>query len=132
MILAHLAASALHGAAHHVLAISLTHAQEFFVVVVISIAPLVAGLLLLVRLRRAGGALLAASMAGALLFGVYYHFIEISPDHVAHLPAGGLAEWKTIFQTTAVLLALTEGFGCWAGLRALKPGWSKSAPEQTQ
>ncbi len=121
IILIHLLVSVLHGAAHRVLTISLTRAQEFFVVAVITIAPLVAGLLLTLKLRRAGGALLAASMAGALLFGVYYHFLEISPDHVAHLPAGPTG-WKIIFQTTAVLLALTEGMGCWAGVQTLKSG----------
>lgn len=126
MILIHLAVNVLHGTAHHMLAIPLTHAQGLFVGVVIVIAPLVAGLLLIVKLHRAAGALLAASMAGAFIFGVYYHFVEISPDHVAHLPAGGPDEWKIIFQTTAVLLALTEGLGCWAGVEALRWRFDKN------
>jgi hypothetical protein len=120
VIIVHLALSVVHGMAHSRLEIALSHAQEVFVTAVILVAPLVAGFLLLVKLPRAGGALLAVSMAGALLFGVYYHFIAISSDHVTHLPAAGPGEWKLIFQTTAVLLALTEVLGCWAGIWVLK------------
>ena len=120
MVLIHFAMSVLHGSAHRTLGISLSRAQELFVAVVIVIAPLVAGLFLLAKLHRLGGSLLVVSMAGALIFGAYYHFVEISPDDVAHLPAGGAAGWKIIFQTTAVLLALTELLGCWAGVRVLK------------
>lgn len=126
IIIVHLALSVVHGMAHSRLEIALSHAQEVFVAGVILAAPLVAGFLLLVKLPRAGGLLLAVSMAGALLFGVYYHFIAISSDHVAHLPAAGPGEWKMIFQTTAALLAATEVMGAWAGV------WAARAPSEAQ
>ena len=42
------------------------------------------------------------------IFGLFYHYIIISPDHVAHLPAG---EARGLFRVTAVLLLITEAFG---------------------
>jgi hypothetical protein len=60
------------------------------------------------RYVRAGLWLLLASMLGSLIFGACYHYIIISPDHVAHLPAG---EARSLFRVTAVLLLITETFG---------------------
>jgi hypothetical protein len=54
--------------------------------------------------------LVGLSLTAALLFGVVNHFVLDSPDHVAHI----VAQWKVLFGTTAVLLALTEALG--AGL----------------
>ena len=47
-------------------------------------------------------------MLGSLIFGFVYHYVIISPDHVAHLPVG---EARGLFRVTAVLLLLTEAFG---------------------
>jgi hypothetical protein len=49
--------------------------------------------------------LLLASMLGSLIFGACYHYVVISPDHVAHLPAG---DARGLFRITALLLLLTE------------------------
>jgi hypothetical protein len=43
-------------------------------------------------------------MAASLVFGVVNHFLLASPDHVSHVAQ----QWRTLFATTAVLLALTE------------------------
>ena len=117
VIVAHAAVSAVHGTAHHRLSIALTPAQALFVEVVILVAPVVAGLLLWRGVRRSGGALLMSSMFGALAFGVWNHFVAQSPDNVSDTPTG---TWGTIFQLTAILLALIEAWGCWVGFRVLQ------------
>ena len=66
---------------------------------------------------RAGGALLALSMAGALVFGVYYHFILPGPDHVTHISLPVSLDMRDIFDVSAVLLALFECLGVLAGAR---------------
>jgi hypothetical protein len=55
-------------------------------------------------------------MTGSLLFGILYHFVIHSNDHIFHLPA---SRWKFPFQITAVLLAITELSGLWIGAQAL-------------
>lgn len=95
----------LHGHAHHSLGIDLTLAQMFFVGTVIVVAPIFAAVLLWTRSARAGAALLAAAMAASLAFGVYHHFLVVSPDHVAHLPPG---EQQGLFILTAYLLPAFE------------------------
>ena len=47
-------------------------------------------------------------MLGSLIFGFLYHYIIISPDHVAHLPAG---DARGLFRATALLLLITEALG---------------------
>ena len=119
-IVAHAAVGAVHGAAHQVLGVEISTAQLVFIVTVIFVAPLAAGLLLLRGRTRAGAALLACAMVGSFAFGVYYHFINDSPDHVAHVSRLSPAGWAIIFQATALLLALTEAAGAWAGAVALR------------
>ena len=43
----------------------------------------------------------------SLVFGVVNHFLLESPDHVAQVAA----QWRVLFGTTAVLLAVTEALG---------------------
>ena len=81
IIIAHLVVNYFHGAAHVTLAIGLVDWEREFLAIVILLAPILAGVMLLSRLRRAGGWLLAASMAGACVFGVYKHFIGAGPDN---------------------------------------------------
>ena len=116
MIIAHLAVNIFHGLAHGHLAIEISPAEKVFVVVVILIAPLFAGVLLLLKAWRMGAWLLVVSMAGALIFGVYKHFVAAGPD----LAFGLLhSAWALVFQVSAVLLVVTEAGGCWAGFRIL-------------
>ncbi len=123
MILAHVVVQFFHGAAHGRLGIGLSAAEKLFVGIVIFIAPLLAGILLAMKLHRAGAALLVVSMAGSFLFGVYKHFVAAGLDNVASHPFRG---WGLTFQATAVLLGLTEALGCWAGVQVLKRGSSES------
>jgi hypothetical protein len=116
VILIHLAVSLVHGLAHSHLGIGLNAAQEIFVGVVITAAPLVAGYLLWKNKTRAGGALLAASMAGALVFGVYFHFIAAGIDNVNHEFPFGPASWKNLFDETAFAIAGLEVLGAVLGL----------------
>lgn len=119
-IFAHAIVASLHGAAHQTLAVGLTRFQTIFIATVIVTAPIAAGVLLWKRIDVAGGILLAASMSGSLVFGLYYHFIESGSDNVSHVSALSPAIWATVFQATALLLLLTEAFGIYAGMRALK------------
>jgi len=81
----HALVSGLHGWAHLRLGVALSPFQAIFVALVITAAPIVAAALLWTRHARFGAVLLFASMAGALAFGLYFHYIAISPDHVPHL-----------------------------------------------
>ena len=47
------------------------------------------------------------SMAGALVFGLVNHFFIQGADHVAHVAR----EWRTLFASTAALLAVLEAAG---------------------
>src|SRR5512144_1881504 len=82
----HLVVAIWHGAAHTELAVTLSPGQNFFVFAVIVLAPLVAVGLLWTRYVGLALWLFLAAMCAALLFGAYYHYVFISPDHVHHLP----------------------------------------------
>ena len=107
----------LHGQAHDKLSVGLSSWQNIYVLVVIAIAPLVAMVLLWTRYSHTGLLVLVVSMAASLIFGVVYHYVVISPDHVSHLPPG---DAQGLFRTTAGLLILTELFGVVVGLLALR------------
>lgn len=107
-VLAHLIVVLVHGQAHTSLGVGLSQWQQLYVYGVILLAPLVALVLSFTRYVSAGLWLLFASMFGSLIFGVCYHYIIISPDHVAHLPAG---DARGLFRVTALLLLITEMFG---------------------
>lgn len=127
VILIHLAVSLVHGLTHSRLGIGLSTAQRIFVVTVITVAPLVAGYLLWKNKLRSGGALLAASMAGAFIFGVFYHFIAPGADNVNHQLPLGLANWTRLFDQTAVGIAVLEVVGLIFGfIFILKSGGGES------
>jgi hypothetical protein len=116
IVLLHFVVNVVHGAAHTKLQILLDPASTVFVVAVILLLPLAAMALLWTSRQRLGWLLLTASMGAALLFGAFKHFLEMSPDHVGHQPAG---TWATLFAVTAYLLLLTEAAGTYMGLRNL-------------
>ena len=116
-VVAHLLVSMVHGRAHEQLAVGLSNWQNIYVLTVIVIAPLIATILIWTRLARLGLVLLVISMAGSLIFGVAYHYVVISPDHVSHIPPG---DAQGLFRTTALLLVLTELFGLVVGLWGLR------------
>ena len=117
IVFVHFAINVAHGIAHKDLAIGLNSFQKIFVAVVIVVAPLYAAYLIWKGNLRAGGVLLAVSMAGALVFGVYYHFILPGPDHVTHINLLISLNMRDIFDVSAVLLALFECLGVLAGAR---------------
>jgi hypothetical protein len=100
----------LHSVAHEVLSVKATPAQLAFIIPVIIFAPVISGFML-PKFKRAGAALLLASMAGSFAFGLYYHFIAHTIDHVAHVAHLEPAFWSALFQVTAYLLAVSEVSG---------------------
>jgi dolichyl-phosphate-mannose--protein O-mannosyl transferase len=107
---------ALHGLAHQKIPVPLSFLQSLFVGTVIVLAPIVAVGLHWTPFARAGRWLFLVSMTGALLFGIYNHFIGITPDRISQIPFDG---WGVLFQITAILLLVTEGLGCGVGVWAL-------------
>ena len=116
-VLAHLIVTLVHGQAHTSLDVGLSNWQNVYVLAVIVLAPLVALALSFTRYARTGLWLLLASMLGSLIFGAFYHYVIISPDHVAHLPPG---EARGLFRVTAMLLLITETFGVVVAAMALR------------
>jgi hypothetical protein len=110
-VIVHLGLAVVHGVAHSGAHVPLSTAALAFVIVVIQIGPL-AGLALTRVEPRIGAAVVAASMAGALLFGVVNHFVLPGSDNIAEVHA----EWRVLFSSTATLLALTEAGGTIVGI----------------
>ncbi|HEV2802599.1 MAG TPA: hypothetical protein VGW12_19155 [Pyrinomonadaceae bacterium] len=106
----HFLAVVVHSVAHEILSVKATPAQLAFIIPVIIFAPVVAGFMLS-RFSKAGAVLLLASMLGSFVFGLYYHFIADTIDHVAHVAQMQPAFWSAMFQITAYLLLLSEGLG---------------------
>jgi hypothetical protein len=125
-VIAHTIVVAAHAAAHQILGVQASPAQTVFIVAVIIIAPPLAGILIWKNVKGAGAVLLACSMAGAFVFGVYNHFVADSPDHVSHVSVMSPASWAIIFQVTAVLLAAAELFAVYAGVLMLKSNYPLS------
>jgi len=106
----HFVVVVLHSIAHEVLPVKATPAQLAFIIPVIIVAPLVAGFMLS-RFKKAAIVLLATSMFGSFVFGLYYHFIADTIDHVDHVAPMHPALWSPMFAGTAYLLAISELLG---------------------
>lgn len=117
IVIAHLAIAVLHGQAHTNLGVALSTWQSGYVLIVIVVMPVAAAVLLWTRHSRLGFILLAVSMAGSLAFGGYFHYVEVSADHVSHLPPG---DSQGVFRLTAMLLAATEALGFAVALLGLR------------
>jgi hypothetical protein len=117
IVILHAIAHGLHGLAHVEIPVPLSLLQSVFIGAVILLLPILAAVLLWTPFDRLGSWLLLSSMAGAILFGLYNHFLVISPDHVSHVAFTG---WGLLFQSTAMLTLIVDGLGCWVGIRALK------------
>ena len=70
-----------------------------------------------IKFQRGGALLLIASMFSSLLFGVFYHMLAFGSNNIFTVMHG---EWSVAFQSTAILLAIVDGVGCWVGLRVPK------------
>lgn len=121
LVFVHTGVALLHGVAHLMLGVPLSPAQHLFVWLVVVLAPLFAAGLLWRGFRRQGGALLTGAMMGALLFGLYHHFMAPGSDHIGGIPSN---DWGIGFAFTAELLALSEGLGVLVGLWSL---WARPA-----
>jgi len=111
LVLGHFVITLIHGAAHAGAQVPMSSAANAFIILVIEAGPL-AGLALSRSRPAAGGWIVAATMAGALVFGVANHFIIDAADHVSHVEP----RWRALFTATAVLLAVTELGGAVAGV----------------
>ena len=105
----------LHSVAHEVLSVKASPAQLAFIFPVIIVAPVVAGFMLL-KFEKFATVLLTAAMIGSFVFGVYYHFIADTIDHVAHVARLEPPFWAQMFLATAYLLAISEMLGAAVGL----------------
>lgn len=116
LIAFHFLTVVLHSVAHEILSVKATPAQLAFIIPVIILAPVVAGFIL-TKFRVAGTVLLLVSMLGSFIFGLYYHFIADTIDHVAHVARLQPVFWSAMFQLTAYLLLFSELLGAaFAGL----------------
>lgn len=104
-----------HSVAHEILSVKATPAQLAFIVPVIIFAPVVAGFML-PKFSKAGAVLLSVSMLGSFLFGLYYHFVADTSDHVAHVAHLQPAFWSGMFRLTAYLLLVSELLGAAVGV----------------
>ncbi len=114
IVVLHAIAHGLHGLAHVQIPVPLSLLQIVFIDFAIWLTPIIAAILLWTPFYRVGGWLLLSSMVGAVLFGIYNHFIVMSPDRVSQVSFVG---WGLLFQLTAILTLIVDGFGCWIGYR---------------
>ena len=105
LVVVHLAATLWHGDAHASLAVSLPALKNLYVYIVILIAPIVAAIGIWTRYSGISLWIFTISMLGALLFGVYHHYVLVSPDNIQHLPAGSA---QAQFIASAAVIALLE------------------------
>lgn len=130
LVAVHLVASAWHANAHTSLGVYLPTAKTLFVYIVILLAPVVAAALVSTRYFSLGHWVLFLSMLGSFLFGAYHHYLLVSPDNIAHLPAGS-PEMHSQFITSAGLIALIELAGALYGAYCLGASRSHSRGELT-
>ena len=124
IVVAHLLVNIVHGLAHRELRVGLAPLDSIFVIVVVLILPLVAMALVWAAQKRLGLILMSLSMLASLLFGLYHHFLVISPDHVHSQPA---SPWGIAFVLTAYGLLITERAPSGDGLALFGQSWHDSA-----
>ena len=116
LVLIHFIVSALHGRAHQAAMVTLTTFGKIYVGIVITLMPLVAAALLFTRKRKIGALLLALSMLGSFMFGVWYHFLSQTSDNVTQVHG----PWHSTFLWTAIAIAAIELAGTVIGFRLFR------------
>lgn len=92
--------------------VALTLWQNLYVLVVITVGPILGAALLFSRWQRMAGLLLATSMFGSLVFGGWYHFLSATTDNVAAVQG----VWHSTFLWSAVAIAILEAAGLLIGI----------------
>jgi hypothetical protein len=116
LVLIHLVVSTLHGWAHQAAMVTLTTFGYIYVIVIITLTPLVAAAFLFTRKKKIGALLLAVSMSGSFIFGVWYHFLSQTNDNVTQVHG----PWHSTFLWTATALAVIELAGTVVGFRLFR------------
>lgn len=106
LVVIHLVVAYWHGNAHEKLSVGLSSGQRLFVNGVIVLLPLVATLIIWTHWQRTALGLFLASMSGSLIFGVYYHYIAVSPDNIACLPLVPAGRHTQFVASSAALACL--------------------------
>lgn len=106
-VIVHLVASLWHGSAHSHLGIDLSTQQTLFIYLVVIIAPVIAAVLAWTRYVSISLWVFFLAMLGSFLFGVYHHYVLVSPDNISHLPPG-TSQSHSRFVISAALIALIE------------------------
>jgi hypothetical protein len=108
VVLVHTIVMLVHGMAHVQLNIGLSPWAMIYVLGIVGAGPIVGLIFLRSSQQRTGATILFTTMIGALLFGLWNHFIAPGADHVMELQAGA---WRLPFQVTAGLLLISEVAG---------------------
>ncbi len=103
----HLIVQVIHGYSHVAADVQNTPLQLVFILLFITIAPLVAVYIVWKGNIRKGAGLFTLSMVAAFLFGYFLHFVIDSPD----LHSNVIGEHKSVFFHSALNLALFEFVG---------------------
>lgn len=115
----HYAGNLVHGLAHLGVPVALTAFQMLFVVVVVGLLPLASLWMLRAGRARLAWASLVAILLASLVFGLLFHYVIDTADHVTNVPGGA---WHAPFAWTAAALALADGGGAvlslWATARS--------------
>lgn len=111
-VLIHFVIAGWHGASHQMVPVPLSGMQTAFVAIVIVALPLVGAALCYSRYALQGAALVCASLFASFVFGLVYHFIVMSPDHISQVPPG---PWSGAFVWSSILVALSEAVGAVVG-----------------
>jgi hypothetical protein len=122
IVFVHLAVVAVHGRSHIAAHVDTTRLQNTFIAAVILAGP-IAGLLLAWRRPGVGGWLVAATMTGALVFGIANHFVLQGVDRIDQVRGPS----TILFAATAVLLFATEVAGAAAGAWYATRTWEESS-----
>jgi hypothetical protein len=116
LVLIHLVVSTLHGLAHQAAIVKLTMFGNVYVMIVITLGPLVAAGFLVARKQKIGALLLVLSMFGSFIFGGWYHFLSNTTDNVTQVHG----PWHSTFLWTAIAIAVIELAGVVVGFRMLR------------